>query len=340
MSYTNDEQLGRNDPQRNAIKAAAADWMMRIMAPGCPDAVRAEFEDWYHADNRHSLAYEQCKVLWLMSKHLEQDPEITQALQQSRHSSARSHITHRQKPRMWSGLAAAACLLLVGLTVLLNPASTPEVKYVTRVGEQHLIQLPDGSSALLNTDSEIRVSFSRARRSIQLVKGEAYFTVSKDPSRPFEVTADKRLVRAVGTQFNVALLNRILSVDVTEGVVELETATKNNPTPHVITRIKLGEAVHMKEGQDNATLDAADVARIQAWQARKIHFANDTLEDAVKEYNRYAKEPVVIVDKELKQQRISGIFNMGDTETFIFSLEQGLGVRIEQQQGQWQVFKK
>jgi transmembrane sensor len=77
-------------------------------------------------------------------------------------------------------------------------------RYATGFGEQRVITLADGSVVSLNTESALKVDLSSSRRAITLLKGEAFFRVAHDPSRPFEVLARKATVKAVGTPDGVA----------------------------------------------------------------------------------------------------------------------------------------
>lgn len=323
------------------IRAEAAEWFARMQNPKCTQETRTACDQWCNADSRNELAYEQCRTLWLMTRELKNDPDIAREL-------ASTHSQHRRKSygfgarKHWHMLGVAATFLVVTVAALLKLSLTHE-EYTTRVAEQRVIQLPDGSTAMLNTDSHIVVHFSGSRRAIELTKGEAYFSVSKDPKRPFEVTAASGVVRAVGTEFNVALLNRRILVDVTEGVVEFKApaSTETQLTTHLLsTHIKEGEAISFRKGDTRLSIQPANSARISAWQARKIYFSENTLEDAVAEYNRYTKEKIIILNDELKHQKISGVFNINDIEAFAFSLEQLLDLRVERHQGSFLVMKK
>lgn len=81
--------------------------------------------------------------------------------------------------------------------------------------------MSDGSILWLNSSTKIEVNYSDAFRRIRLLEGEAHFEVAKDATRPFEVYADDRLVRAIGTAFTVHKLNGNIEVLVSEGTVEL-----------------------------------------------------------------------------------------------------------------------
>jgi transmembrane sensor len=80
----------------------------------------------------------------------------------------------------------------------LNVLQTPK-------GGQYSVVLPDGTQVWLNAASSI--SYSASFRNLQErkihLKGEAYFEVAKDPTRPFIVQTDDQQIKVLGTHFNV-----------------------------------------------------------------------------------------------------------------------------------------
>lgn len=117
-------------------------------------------------------------------------------------------------------------LLLSGLMAVVIFMVEPldkskKLVFSTNMGEHQSHTMSDGSILWLNSSTTIQVSYTDAFRRIKLVKGEAHFEVAKDASRPFEVYADDRLVRAIGTAFSVHKLKDNIQVIVSEGTVEL-----------------------------------------------------------------------------------------------------------------------
>lgn len=335
--------IGIMPPKKSsqAIKAEAAQWFAKLRAPHCDADTQAAFEAWVKASPAHELAYEQCAALWLMTNGLRADEDIKRELDAARSQVELAHGRKDQRkfyqPTI-KKLVQIAALVLIGIGFIISANLFEEDGYSTGVGEQRLIQLADGSTAMLNTDTKIHVNFSNGRRRIELVQGEAYFDVAKDPKRPFEVLAANNVVRAVGTEFNVALLDHLLSVDVAEGVVAFEAIAENKQA--LTTHINVGERIAYHKGDKSTTIEAAHLERISAWQEHKIYFNGSNLAEAVTEYNRYTKDTITIVDEVLSQQKITGIFNVGDLDTFIFSLEQALNVRVERKPGKVLLMKK
>src|SRR5207245_2615866 len=80
-----------------------------------------------------------------------------------------------------------------------NPAIPLIREASTDIGERSVLALADGSKVTLNTASAVRADYTGRERRLTLVRGEAFFDVAKDPTRPFMVTAGSRQVIAVGT---------------------------------------------------------------------------------------------------------------------------------------------
>ena len=80
-------------------------------------------------------------------------------------------------------------------------------------------ELDDGSIVELNRGAQATVEFTEKNRLVSLDSGEAHFTIAKDSSRPFIVTARGVAVQAVGTIFNVKINEDSVNVLVTEGRV-------------------------------------------------------------------------------------------------------------------------
>ncbi len=114
---------------------------------------------------------------------------------------------------------AAATLLLVGGLVWSGRSTFNDVpleyeKQVSRAEislnekvnttkTQQTILLKDGTTVKLKPGSKLSYSDFSANKRIVYLKGEGYFDVAKDSTRPFMVYAGHIIVRVIGTKFNV-----------------------------------------------------------------------------------------------------------------------------------------
>src|SRR5258708_31845445 len=118
---------------------------------------------------------------------------------------------------------------LVRSAALLAGVST----YITEIGAREMVPLADGSKVELNTDTRIRTVVTKERRTVWLDRGEAYFEVVPDTSRPFVVLAGSRRITVVGTKFAVRRDGDEVQVKVPEAIVHVEAL--DGPAPPAAT---------------------------------------------------------------------------------------------------------
>ena len=257
--------------------------------------------------------------------------------------------------RVWLKVAAA----FAGVAILLNIFVKQEpVEHIsneiisTTIGEQRSVLLDDGSVVDLNTDTQIRIALSDSARYIKLIKGEAIFHVAKDPTRPFRVDADSVMVEAVSTAFNVYRQQDELVVTVVEGMVvvsrkEIENFIEDeNERQNDVDSLgaagvnqskKLDKVMQLSEG-DQVTINqdgniheekAVNLDQVTAWTERRLIFDNETLENIVREFNRYNRSSLSIHDPALAKLRISGVFSANDPEEFLNLVHNLAGTDVE-----------
>ncbi len=299
----------KSDQSGEALEELANAWAVRRAAGLQPDEEK-ELATWLE-DPLHYAALAEAELgLSLISP--QKNPcdvsKIRQMLaEMDARRAARRHV--RRARALWSVAMAAsiAFAFLVFRSVSTDHPVETRKAFIVRP----LVQvLPDGSHVELNAEARISVDYTATSRTVRLLQGEAHFSVTKDPSRPFAVTVGPVEVRAVGTAFNVRYGMDTVEVLVTEGKVRVAgEAWAPEQQPELIpgqrTRIALGE---MTPVAIPSLVSDAEMIRDLSWRQMRIEFSNATLEEAVALVNRRASSQLVIGDPQLKTLRITGIY--------------------------------
>jgi transmembrane sensor len=237
-----------------------------------------------------------------------------------------------------SGLLAAgiAAIAVAGWWIIDGPLSWHT--YRTKVGEQQTLNLEDGSTVNLNTNSELRVRFRRSARTLQLVAGEALFKVQHEADRPFLVDAGDSVIRAVGTQFDVYRRANGTTVSVLEGTVQVipetsaalsSTVTPASVSNSAIAQATVGETVYVSHGSATKHRQASS-SEVTAWQQRRLVFHDDTLLDIAAEFNRYNQIPQILVEGDPAQRhRFAGTFDANAPDALVSALRSDESLVIE-----------
>jgi len=283
----------------------------------------ARLEAWLAQDVRRVGAYAKARAVAF-------DTERVRALGAT-YDPARFRQSKRPSRRalIFSGAAAA-----LAASVVLGVRLTAGY-FKTRRGEVRVIPLDDGSVITLNTDSEMALDYSRVRRSVRLIKGEALFDVAKDPQRPFVVAAGDTQVRAIGTSFIVTRLRASpVRVLVREGVVEVKRGQERSVQRVRVTANMRAIAPNHARLVETVTVPQSEIDRELAWREGRIAFEGETLEQAAAAFGRYSEIKVVIDDPSVANERITGLFQANDPIGFARAVAISLNLTSKVTSGQ------
>src|SRR4030095_1124691 len=71
-----------------------------------------------------------------------------------------------------------------------------------------------------------------------------------------------------------------------------------------------------------------EMKRAVAWHYGRLELFKEPLAEAVAQMNRYTRRPIVILDPEIAQMRISGTYSVGDAQAFATSISVLLPVEV------------
>lgn len=334
-----DNQSKRVIPLRttDTIRQEAAEWLVKLdnrldsksLSPSDLESLRA----WLAQDPRCGQILKRQAAIWsdmdIYAKAIEEpdcEPKISFW-----------SLLISTKPLRNSLVFACTMLMMIGTWFYVSSYDAYDANlqlYATSVGGQRIETFNDGSTAHLNTDSLIEIDFSDTERKITLLRGEALFDVAHDPDRPFIVYAEGKAVRAIGTKFIVRLTSQRIMVTVAEGQVQLSSQPKvEGIEASASAAEKVQEVIVLSEGEAAEVsvdkpdmpvlinMDKEEFERKFSWTNGRLIFVDETLQTIINEVNRYTSIRVVILDKELKDIRLSGRFQIGDTEALLEAIE-------------------
>jgi transmembrane sensor len=240
---------------------------------------------------------------------------------------------------------AAACFFVLTLGVglwYLHLGSTDKITenfYQTLVGEQQEIKLSDGSTLILNTDSQVKIMYSKKQRLVFLNRGEIHIDVAHAPERPLSVIAGSKVVQAVGTAFDVQMLGQEkVRLWVTEGRVLVTERQVDNIIPlqkieelsaDVIAVSKGEKMILTAASKKVEKVDESDMSAQLSWRQGNIVFRGETLDEAVLEFSRYSDKKFIIADESLRNVRVAGVFKIGDTDRLLNTLKSNFSIEYQ-----------
>lgn len=247
------------------------------------------------------------------------------------------HLAVRRFPRAPGAVLAMLVVILFGAIMLRvqTPQTPNALIFKTEVGEVRHITLTDGSQIELNTASELNVKLSERRREVLLVRGEALFTVTHDPRRPFEVSAGGTTAADLGTQFSIRVRgNRDVDILVAKGRVGLgclrEVYGERALSPsNCETLLSVGDSATLRSGRTSITnLKPGELEYRLEWTKGQLEFRGEPLYEIVEELNRYSHHKIKIVDPTIAARRLGGTAPVQYADDILqgFSL---LGIRSE-----------
>ena len=327
----------------DSIETAAARWLA-MRDRGMTATEQDAYLQWLGKDPAHGTTIARLERTWQTLDHLSKwrPPHNI-------HANPDLLAPSPKRSWRWLGFFAAAAAIVV-ISFFRWPHNQPQPRHhqaIIHPGPERIV-LEDGSVIELNAGAKVEVRFTPEERRVQLVQGEAHFSVAKNPARPFIVSAAKFAVRAVGTAFSVAVDRDAVSVLVTEGKVRLDEShpelLAEDPTAacreisHLVAGQKAVISIAGPRPLDSQTMTSApqiydvtpaEIERALAWQGLRLEFVDMPLGDVIAEFNRYNGRQLVVADAKTADIVVGGNFRADNVDTFVRLLDTGFGVSAQ-----------
>ena len=172
------------------------------------------------------------------------------------------------------------------------------------IGGFYQLTLADGTRVWLNSMTDIRypVTFTGESREVYL-KGEAYFEVSKDTSKPFIVRLNGSKVTVLGTSFNIKAYedeNNIYT-SLVQGAVRF-----TNDGNREQVELKPGMQCIWNSGSGKTEVYEVDMEQFVSWKDGRFVFELITLDAMMRQLKRWYDIDVVYQDEKVKTYEFWG----------------------------------
>jgi len=282
---------------------------------------------WMSESSENKELFVRMTELWSSASNTEVFGQIDLELDWKRIQMKRKKKT----PIMKYGLQYAAVVLICfGLSFLYLYNTTPgfgKLSKVQTAESKDKVELADGSQIQLNVNSKLIYPnhFGDNKRLVKL-KGEAFFNIKRDTSKPFIIESGKTLIKVLGTSFNIRNItgNQTL-VSVNTGVVSFKV--KNN-----------GQEIILKKGQvglfkDNQlTLLNKPNRNCDSWRTGSLSFKNTPFIQVLEDIERLYKVKFKNENKKLENLKLTIDFNNYDLDKVLKQLELLIQANIEKKE--------
>ncbi len=158
--------------------------------------------------------------------------------------------------------------------------------------------LPDGTDVWLMSGSTITYpsSFSGDKIRKVTIRGEAFFDVAKDPSRPFILNLGEIGLKVIGTSFNVMNYEDEDQIDVVLKTGKVDLFKGKYKPDNQLVHVVPGQLVSYEKGNPEFFLREVNVDKHTSWINGTLLFRNDPLAEVLKKLARWYNVVIEIND--------------------------------------------
>ncbi len=322
------------------------DLIGRYLSGSIEAGEKAELMAWVEADSANRAFFDEMVRLWSVSGDYEEEafPTDTEAAwaafekkfeqrftQGGGKAQGEGRVVKMRPLRVALQYAAALVLLLAaGYWLFLSDSGgSPQMASVqTGPGEQRELTLPDGSTVMLNENSELAYSEAFEKRRVRL-SGEAFFQVARLNGHTFTIDAEGATTTVLGTSFNVRAypFEDEVEVSVNTGKVALQKA--EDKSPQLV--LEAGEAgVYDKQRE---VVKEVAVSNADFWKTGTLEFDSIPLGAVVATLERHFNTRIEVANPKLLNCTFNGEYTHPGLKDILDALEYTMFLEVKQKNG-------
>lgn len=271
------------------LQREARDWLILLTSGRATAADARALRQWCEQSPRHARAFEQSKQLWQVLKP---------AAEQVGHGPKRAEFGRRAF--LGGAMAASAALFLIG-PKLPGALAGFNADLRTEVGEQRRVELAEGLSLELNTQTRInRHVMDGGVASIELLSGE--IEVQASSANQIKVRAGEGWLSAAQARFNLRTQADSVCVTCLEGRLQVYVQGRR-------IDLQSGRQLVYDAGQVGEPR-SVDPSLVSAWRQQLLVFNDTPLATVIDEINRYRPGMLLLLNTELGRRKVQARFRL------------------------------
>ena len=293
-------------------------------------------ENWKSHNPDNKRLFEESKLSWDKSGSFE--IELTQEKTDESWIKLQKKInTNKNNVRPLSfkkfiPLSAAAAVLVILLmswwmfptiSGLFSGENTADwLSVVNESAELKTVQMPDGSTIILNKNTTLRYPEKFEKRQVELL-GEAFFKVTYNPKNPFRIKAGPTEIEVLGTAFNVRRIDNSSDISV---MVESGKVNFKIPDAEPILLLAGKGAIY---STDTKKAELRNDINASAWRSKMFKFQNTSVKDVIYSLNNVYGIKVELSSETMLDCRFNGVFDNVSPENILHALTFSIGAELK-----------
>lgn len=307
----------------------------KILSNSATPAEVQQFETWLNTASKNRNYFNKTKAIWdsldnaFQTKTFEKESARDNI--DLRISVAKTNAFRLKRYRQFAYAASILILVSMSLFVGNKVKQSNQINQVYAANNAVLeIHLVDGSHVWLNKNSTLKIpeNFALKSRTVTL-KGEAYFEVKHDETKPFKINTGKTVTKVLGTSFNIEMdtLTGNVSLDVNSGKVAF------------YQKHWLGNEYYLTAGvfaqylanENRILISKNESLNYLAWKTGKLKFYDTPINQVCTDLEKYYG--VKITSNLSNGTILTGTFDHEELESVLSVIKLSLGVEITVENG-------
>ena len=285
------------------------EWLLRLEAAPGDAAVRAEVDTWLARSEVNRQAFLVMSHTWGRLGDLPREGGSAAERATARSVGASQPGGHSKRRLRAIAIATVAAMAASVAIYFFLPILQIRLlaDHTTGVAELQDVLLEDGTIVHLDAGSAISVKYGPTHRDVALLAGQAFFEVTPGPNRPFSVIAGEVSVTVTGTAFTVRKTDAAVAVEVQNGTVDVAVDGGNRGRE----TLRRGQRAVIDRASHGISRGEVEPDEVASWRSRRLVVHDAPLDDVVEQLGRYYGGLVVVRDRTLGRQLVTGVFDLG-----------------------------